>query len=115
MSLQGIKIIQRDGKEFTEDGREIHTLFDGHKVIGPSLWYLKQLEEMRKLPPPTIEQVKTQFEAARRLRKEYDLKELKELCSKVLNDGLSLDDFLDNCQMIFLSNGWNVEKREMGD
>lgn len=57
-------------REFTEDGREIHTMFDDKKVIGPPQWYIERMEALRKLPPPTPEEVHQQFETCKRLRRE---------------------------------------------
>lgn len=80
-------------------------------VIEAPQWFKDQMEALRKLPPPTIEQVKAQFETCARLRKEMDLVELKKLCQEVVNDKLTLDQFLDECQMLFLGNGYDVQKR----
>jgi hypothetical protein len=82
-----------------------------HRVIEAPQWLKDRMEAVRNAPPPTIEQVRAQFARCAELSKEFDFKDLKVLCQKVIDGKMTLDEFLDECQMLYLSNGWNVEKR----
>jgi len=76
------------------------------EVIKAPQWFVDRMEALKKLPPPTIEEVQAQFDTCARLRKEMDLVELKKLCQRVIDNNLTLDEFLDECQMIYLSAVW---------
>lgn len=80
-------------------------------VLPAPQWLVDRMEALRKLPPPTIEQVRTQFARCAELHKEHDFKELKVICQKVVDGKMTLDEFLDECQMLYLGNGYDVEKR----
>jgi len=47
------------------------------EVIKAPQWFVDRMEALKKLPPPTIEEVQAQFDTCARLRKEMDLVELK--------------------------------------
>lgn len=51
-------------------GEGVMLLKDQYKKVIPAPeWYKKQLEELRKLPPPTMEEVQKTFDASMEARK----------------------------------------------
>lgn len=44
---------------------------DEKKVVGAPQWLIDRMETLRKLPPPTLEKVKTQFDASKKWQDEY--------------------------------------------
>ncbi len=45
-------------------------------VIPAPQWLIDRMEKLRKLPPPTLEEVRTQFSASAAFRKNYDRQEV---------------------------------------
>ena len=48
----------------------------GQKVIPAPQWLIDRMEALKKLPPPTLDDVRTQFSASAELRKKYDRQEV---------------------------------------
>lgn len=63
------KVVKVGTKSFL-NGMEILDTFDGQKILGAPQWLKDRMEELRRLPPPSAEQVEAQFAAAEKWRKE---------------------------------------------